>query len=65
MTDDDLRFLLLRASSEPVGLAVLTNFPDRLRAKLYKPMHELNLDFELRIPPIPGELWLLRKKTSS
>ena len=62
MTDEELKMILLEAVSTPYGLALVTNAPERFRQKFYKPMKELGItNLKLRIPPTPGELWLVLK----
>ena len=67
MSEDLFRFLMMEAEEAPLGIAVTTNEPQLLRNKLYALRREMpgcftNLSFV--IPPIPGELWLVKRENA-
>lgn len=63
LTEPELDALLLEAQQAKLGVVVRTNDPFRLRAKLYPAMKRVGVEFTLRIPVTPEELWLLKKET--
>lgn len=59
--DAQLEVLLLEADATEHGVAVATDDPKGLRARLYPCMKNLGLTFLLRIPAVENELWLIKK----
>ena len=64
--DPQLTELLFRALDEPIGLAVTTNDPERLRQKLYAARNGEEELKQLTFSPSPfdplGELWVYMKE---
>lgn len=68
MSEDFFRFLMMEAEETPLGIAITTNEPQLLRNKLYALRREspgcfTSLSFV--IPPVPGELWIVKKETAN
>lgn len=62
ITDAELEVLLLEAQQAPLGVAVRTNDPFRLRARLYPLIKKTGVEFKITIPITPEELWLVKKE---
>ena len=56
--------LLARAAQQPIGLAVPTNDPDTLKARLYKLQRESNgaFSFSFVVPASGDQLWIISKE---
>ena len=61
VSDEAIDLICVEADGTDHGVAVATDDPKNLRARVYPAMKRTGTEFTLRIPAKEGELWLIKK----